>query len=120
MSKDKAPKDTPLTVKIEGDELVIRLGIDTLAFCAAHQSDIIDDWHEVEPPYVKINDVREFATDVVRGLLHEEEDGSTVISRCIDDAAKIAVEDGSMAIDYDFEPTRISDDEDEEDDDEHP
>ena len=110
MSKKRQKhKDTPLKVAIEGDELVVRIGIKTLSFCTEHQPGIIDDCGEYESPYVKIDDEREFANDVVHGLLSEEEDGSTVISRCIDAACLLAIEDGSVAVDYDFQPKRIKD-----------
>jgi hypothetical protein len=102
----KEPKDTPLQVGIEGDELVIRIGIETLAFCAAHQPDF-NDAGLYECPYLKIDDVRGFAKDVVRGLLNEEEDGSTTISRCIDEACLYAVEDGSEFVDYEYLPNLV-------------
>ncbi len=31
-------KDTPLSVEIEDDQLVLRIGIDTLAFCSSRKN----------------------------------------------------------------------------------
>jgi hypothetical protein len=100
-------RNRPLQASIQDDQLVISIGIETLAYCAAHQPNIIEDSGEYNWPYIKIDDVSRFARDVVCGLLHEEEDGSTVISRCIDEACLSAVEDGSEAVDYDYQPKRF-------------
>lgn len=100
-------RDTPLKVGLEGGELVIRIGIDVLKMAAEHCPGIIDWEGEYDYPWLKIDDADEFAKDVVQGLLHEQEDGSTTISDCFDEAIKLAVDDGSLAVDYDFKPRRF-------------
>lgn len=94
------PKDLPLTVAVENDQLVVRIGIDTLAHAAAHCERFYDyDQHD-SPPYVKITDTLEFARGVLRQLEAEAEDGSSIISDALDDAIVEAHGDGSEGIDY--------------------
>lgn len=91
--------DTPLKVAIEGEELVVRIGLDTLAFSAEHCPRLFDyDKHvNTGPPYCKVVDKAELARDVMRAFLDEEEDGSTPLSDCFDDAIVAAMDDGSLA-----------------------
>lgn len=100
-------RDTPLKVEIKDGEIVIRIGIDVLKMAAEQCPGIIDWEGEYDYPWIKIDDADEFAKDVVQGLLREEEDGSTTISDCFDEAIKLAVDDGSIGVDYDFMPKRI-------------
>lgn len=90
--------DTPLKVKVEGQELVVRIGIDTLAFAAEHCPKFYDyDVHQGEDgPYVKVDDKKELAGDIVRALTHEEEDGSSPLSEMLDSAIEWAFNDGSI------------------------
>lgn len=97
-------KDQPLRCGIEGDELVIRIGIDTLAFGCSHSPKFYEyEKHRDKPigdPFLKITDNRLFATDVVRALQHEEEDGSGPLSDLLDEAAQRAIDDGAEGVDY--------------------
>ena len=63
-------KNTPLAVGVEGDELVIRIGVDTLAY-AALNSDAFNVFSHVAKDYVlafKIGNNHEFAAAVAREL----------------------------------------------------
>jgi hypothetical protein len=83
-----------LSVKIEGDELIVRIGIATLAF-AAEQSEAFVDWDDDYREYRKlfeVSDNRKFAKGVCEFLLVEEEDGSTLIERALDSAFHYAIE----------------------------
>ena len=99
--------DRPLQVKIEDEELVIRIGIDTLAWAFEHQDD--------NNPYVstgkdedgethdwirqfEVVDQKEFAKDVIREIVREEEDGSTPLEDFLDKMGNTAADQGSIGI----------------------
>jgi hypothetical protein len=92
----------PLTIGVEGDELVIRIGVGTLAFA-------FETGEENQPFDEKANDFRrewrvidkyKFAKGVGIALCDEEEDGSTPITQILDVAYIRAVED-DMGVDED-------------------
>lgn len=82
--------DTPLSVKIEDDQLVIHIGIDRL------------DGHDCHPifPELPITNRQQWGQDVAAALQSDRGDGSTPISLLLDEAMKSAIETGSQAIDY--------------------
>jgi hypothetical protein len=85
-------KDTPLTYELRDDELVVRIGVAVLAASQEPR----------ETPYKVLPGMeRHFALDVLLNLQREEEDGSTSITRALDQACDHAVEDGSDAV-YDI------------------
>jgi hypothetical protein len=98
----KNPAGLPLTIGVEEDQLVIRIGVDTLAWCF----EINDDNHTYDE---KANDYRrdwkvvdphKFAKGVAVGLRIEEEDGSTPLTEILDAACIVAIED-NMGVDED-------------------
>ena len=97
---DSASKegDTPLRVDIEGEQLVIRIGLDTLAFAAEHCPEFYDyEKHQGSTgPYRSVGDKLELAKDIVRALMHEEEDGSGPLSDLLDEMIVAASDDGSI------------------------
>jgi hypothetical protein len=89
----------PLRVRIVDRVLIIEIGIGTLKFAAEHCEKF---WNgEADLYMLKVTDAERFARDVQIALQVEEEDGSTPISRLLDEMIEDAVEDGSEAIDYD-------------------
>jgi hypothetical protein len=92
--ESKTPAGLPLTVGVEGEQLVIRIGVDTLAFCFEISED--------NQPYdakagdyrreYKVIDRHKFAKGVADGLKIEREDGSTWLTDAIDKACVDAVE----------------------------
>lgn len=84
----KRKSKAPLTIKIEGNELVVRIGVDTLAFAVA-AGDYFQDGN------LKVTDAARFANDVVYELVREEEDGSNMLHALFDKAAEMACENGS-------------------------
>lgn len=90
-------KDTPLSAKVEGDELVIRIGLHTLAFAAEHCPLFYDYEKNRHPPFVDVADAGQLAHDTIRALFHEREDGSTPLGDTFDQATLHAFEDGSTA-----------------------
>jgi hypothetical protein len=95
--------DQPLRCTVEGEELVIRIGINTLAW--AEQSERRDTpfWtydeekYEYVPRWKIINDL-EWAKDVVREINREEEDGSSLLTNLLDKASDNALDQGSLAV----------------------
>jgi hypothetical protein len=82
------------------DELVIRIGIGTLAWAFDHMEennpyddnvrDFVQAWKVVDP--------MEFAKDVLGELTNEEEDGSHPLNRLLDQVSNAAAEQGSLGI----------------------
>jgi len=90
-------KDTPLTVNIEGENLVIRIGLECLAFGAENCPEPFF-WDERGRPRVKIFDRVAWAKEILRQLCHEEEDGATPVDTLLDDMAMKAIEDGAQGV----------------------
>jgi hypothetical protein len=92
----------PLDIRVENDELVIRIGVDTLAFAAQH-SDLFNPFDPAQNDFVqqfKVINLSEFAKDVRRELRREEEDGSTLLTDLLDKVFSRVVDQGSEALHY--------------------
>jgi len=78
----------PLTVGVEGDELVIRIGIDTLAFAfeTGEENQPFDEAANDYRRSWKVTDKHKFAKGVGNALCDEEEDGSTPLTKILDEA----------------------------------
>ena len=90
-------RDQPLSVEVEGNRLVISIGIATLAFAVEHAvGPPLTNYDYDTNDYVrtKVTDARVFANEVCGALLAEEEDGSTLLDRMLDQAAANAIGDG--------------------------
>ncbi|MBE3065158.1 MAG: hypothetical protein IMZ69_09100 [Spirochaetes bacterium] len=85
-----------MTVGIARGELVIRIGIETLAFCTDECSEFYNS--EKDRSDVKVTDPDEWAKDVVRELEREEEDGSSPLTDLLERAMSDAVDQGSTAV----------------------
>lgn len=91
--------DNPLSVAIEGGELVIRMGVQTVADAfEQHESNnpYDDEGHFVRQ--FEVADVNAFARDVVNEMEDEAEDGSSPLIRFLDDMGVAAAENGSLAM----------------------
>lgn len=86
------PKDTPLQADIENDQLVIRIGVATLAFCALAKNGgpLIEN--------LRVTDPTKLAEDTIREMTREEENGDTRLTKMIDAAMVEAVDQGCIAI----------------------
>lgn len=95
--------EAPLTVKIVKGELVIRIGFAALKQAA----EMMEDNHPYDEKtgdfktLWKISDQEELAKDTANELQDEREDGSTILTDCLDKALLAAIENGSMAADDD-------------------
>jgi len=92
----------PLSAKIEGDELVIRIGIGTLAWAAEFEGrEPFWDFNEERNKFVqlwKITDDLGWAEDVCREINREEEDGSSPLTNLLDKASEEALDQGSLSV----------------------
>lgn len=82
-----------LTVRMEGEELVIRLPLDTIPLVVAACPSL---WQEEGCP--RVTDARVFADAVLMALHREEEDGTTHVHRMFDAAFVEAVERGAEGV----------------------
>lgn len=84
----------PLTVGVEKDELVIRIGVNTLAFSfeVSEDNQPFDKKANDFRRAFKVTDKHRFAEGVSVGLTNEEEDGSTPFTKILDEAFIYAVE----------------------------
>ncbi len=101
LPNDSKGADAPLTVDIEHDELIIRIGIGTLAWAFDHmeENNPYDDNARDFVQAWKVTDPVEFAKDVVGELTNEEEDGSHPLNRLLDQVCNAAADQGSLGID---------------------
>ena len=100
LPNDSKGADSPLTVDIEHDELIIRIGIGTLAWAFDHMEEN-NPWSDAKCNFVqswKVSDPLEFAKDVVREMTREEEDGSYPLNRMLDKVSTDAAGQGSLGI----------------------
>jgi hypothetical protein len=86
------PKDTPLQVVIEDGQIVLRIGIDTLAFCALAKNG------GTLAENLRIDDAERFAKDVIREWTRENEIGASPLTDSLDAAMKEATDQGSTAV----------------------
>lgn len=95
-------KTLPLRATVDGDRIVIEIGIDTLAFCAAHHPDYWDGESDDTVPNIPVIDAAAFAREVCRELNDESETGITLLTRILDEAMDRAVSNGCEGIAEDF------------------
>jgi len=94
------PADQYLSCKVEGDELVIRIGIDTLAF-ATDNSDLFDPFDIDRNIFVqkwKVIDSRGWAQDIVHEINDEDEVGGSPLIYFLDKMSEAALDQGSTSI----------------------
>lgn len=92
----------PLRASVVGDELVIRIGIDTLVFAfeTGNENNPFDDAANDFRRSWKVTNKHEFAKGVAHALHQEEEDGSTPLTELLDAAYIYAIE-GAYGVDED-------------------
>jgi len=92
----EAEPNRPLEVSIASGRLIISIGVDTLASAAERCLRFYDG--ERDRYTLTVTDKEKFATEVVRALQHEEEDGTTPLHVLLDDAFEAAVDDGCEGV----------------------
>jgi hypothetical protein len=93
--------DTPLGVEIVDDVLVIKVGVNVVQWAAENMdaNNPFDDETNAFKRIWRITDAKVFAEDVRHALLAEEEDGLTSLTKLLDYACLIAIENGSEGVD---------------------
>jgi len=92
----------PLEVRVENGQLVIAIGIQVLAHAVTY-ADWANPYDAQKHDYIRtfaITDAQAFAEDVAHAMRREREDGSTPLSDFLDKVTEAAVDDGSIACEY--------------------
>jgi len=84
----------PLTCEVEGDNLVISIGISTLSWAAKKCNG------GVIPKNIHIIDERQWAKDVAIEIIKEDEIGNSMLNKMMDKAMDEAFNSGSAALNY--------------------
>lgn len=97
---DGDDRQSPLTVAVEGDRLVISMGITTLPMVVKHHPAL----YVPHPTGAgrgshRVTDPATFAEHVVWELEREEEDGTTLVHEMFDRAIERAIENGAEGVD---------------------
>ena len=90
----KEQVDRPLGCAVEGNELVIRIGVGTLAWAAKKRNG------GPIPNRVRIADKHDWAKDVANSLQHEDEVGNSMLTEILDRAMRLAMDMGSTGLNY--------------------
>ena len=97
----KPLKDAPLFCEIEHNQLVIRIGISTLAV-ALKEDEANKYLPEDDVPRIKRIDDLVFAKDVVYSMNDEDEGGHTPLMKFLDEMMQDAVNLGSQGVEFDI------------------
>lgn len=100
LPSDNKGADAPLTVDVENEEVVIRIGIGILAWAFDHMEEN-NPWSDDKCDYVqkwKVSNPVEFAKDVVGELTNEAEDGSNPLTSLLDQVSTAAADQGSLGV----------------------
>lgn len=86
-------KDKPLSCKVEGDQLVIRIGVDVLAFASRPENG-----GKLGDCEVDSGRERTFAMDVADEMMRDKGEGPFPLPDFIDDMIVAAADNGSAAL----------------------
>lgn len=107
-TRKKPRREQRLTAEVIGNRIVISIGINTAAWATNEHPDFytydekVRDWtHKIQ-----VTDIRAFAKEIVRAMLNEREDGSTITTDFMDKAILDAVEDGAVGVEFLKEPKK--------------
>lgn len=92
--RSKANIDQPLKCSVERDELVVRVGVGTIAFCCKKKNG------GNVPDQIKIIDKHQFAKDIAYEMEREEENGDTPLRLLLDEVIQKAMDMGSTGLSY--------------------
>ena len=102
-STTERPEDAALTCKVTNGQLIIAIGVDTLAHAFVHGpvGDKLawdDEKYDWDYDRVKVTDAAGWAKEVVDAMLHEREDGSSPLTLFIDKMYEAALDDGAQHV----------------------
>lgn len=90
----KSEFDQPLKCEVDGDRLVISIGIGTLAWAAKKRNG------GVVPNKCRMIDKLQWAKDTADAIAYEDEVGNTILNDMLDIAMERAMNSGSTGIKY--------------------
>jgi len=96
-------EEMPLRCDVVDGAIDISIGVGVLCFAADNHPDFWDGESGPEVPNIKITNAQDFAREVMFAINAESEDGSTLLTRMLDEAIAKAVESGCDGVDYDLE-----------------
>ncbi|SEI17067.1 hypothetical protein [Pseudomonas asplenii] len=96
-----SPSQDALSIGVEGDHLVIRIGVD----CLCNITETADTWpaRNEEGDPCKILDRQQFIQDLVNELGRDDEQGATSIHLAFDQAAQDVLESGSESVELPYD-----------------
>lgn len=96
-------ENAPLSVTVKNGKLVISIGVNVLAGAVAAGDDfhVYDDATNDYLRSVAISGPEQFAKDVALAMQSEAEDGSSPLTKFLDQMAQDAIDDGSTGCEYD-------------------
>lgn len=97
MTKDN---EFPLNITSCSGTLSLFISGNILRFAAEHHEGLWDGESGSDVPVVKITDQRDFAEAIAEAINTEAEDGSTMLTRMLDEAIMLAVENGCDGVDH--------------------
>lgn len=86
-------RERGLELHVSQGRLIIRIGTEALVN-ACRYSPVMDELDESAQGELIVEDQDAFAEAIRRALEHEEEDGTTLVHKMLDDAFRYAVEQG--------------------------
>jgi 2-methylcitrate dehydratase PrpD len=93
-------KSQCLDAKLKDDEIIIRVGIDTIKWALEHHIDsqpYNEETNQYDQKWIVVDSL-EFAQDVLRAMYKEEEDGTTPLIEFLEKMCMEALDDGSLGI----------------------
>lgn len=96
----KPESQFPLRCEVVGEKIIFEIGVDILKVAAFMHPNFWDGESGTDVPNIRVTDPMIFAREVVRQVNDEDEDGSTLLTRMLDEAMKQAVEDGCEGVDH--------------------
>ncbi len=96
MKNPVKPEHRPLTVEVYRGQLIISIGIETLAFASVVESTKKSN-QDCYPSFL-VKDATVFADEVCSELNYEEEDGTTVVHTLLDEAIERSIDKGNQGV----------------------
>jgi hypothetical protein len=93
-------KDAPLTIKTKDDEIIISIGLRTLAEvmkCSNYFQQILEE-NKFNEESIEVSDLKQFGKDVKEALEGEDEDGTTYVHEMFDYATQFICEQGFESV----------------------
>ena len=100
-AKKNVAADCPLRCEIRNNQLIIRLGLNTLAFAAENPfgDSLFADGSTVDDgSTITVVDKRAWAEEVLRALENEDEQGTAPVHTLLDQAMRSAIDDGAVGV----------------------